>query len=793
MKLKDFRVGWRMLVADPGYSIVVVLGLAAAITCAYLIAAFLADVLIPDAAIKAPHQVVRVEFKPNIPGRSDQWLQHAPFVLRDALRQSGAPVSAVARVQRNDDASIRVKERAVKIDLSFVDPEITDILGLKAQAGDLRQVLSRPDAVVLTQEAAARLFGDGNPIGQRLTLNGKLLEVMAILKKPSANSPVTFEALIGFESPASPLEPWQKTAWYAMSGDVYARMLPSTNAGFLSGYVQDLFDRSPVTKDIPADWYAGGRKAAFLRVVPADELALHGAGSANTQLLVIGLAAVAVCLLALAAINYVNLSTVKTLRRQREIGIRKALGAHPKQLTIQFVSESMLVAMIAVVVALAAACVIAPSFSDLIDHPFDERLFSIPRILILFGLACLLGLVTGLYPARIALSVNCAESLMGRGHGETDSGRWARRAMTAAQFAAAVTLSAVAIVVLWQSQYSSQLNMGFRTAGLLVLRMPDGTTPQVWSQLHDALATTPGIMDVAYSSKVPGSDAVGMVDSFFARDGSKKTLRVTAVDGRFFGVYGIPAIAGGLEAASGSDPSDRPVALDRKAAAALGFANPQDAVGYAFVSADGKKFHVIAVTEKVSQEGSRNVAAPQIFILSKKPRDVITVRTNDIGAARNAVEELWQRYLPNDVVSVETVDGIIRQLYKDDEHIGGLIAWGSLVALLLAGFGVYALAAYTVRRKTREIVIRKLYGADWRALTGLMLREFRMLFIVGAALGIPVAWIANEFYLSGFVARAPVAVWPYLGALLVALVMAGLALLRHLWIALSMPPALALK
>lgn len=793
MKLTDFRVAWRMLAGDPGYSSVVIMGLAAAISCAYLIAAFLVDVLAPDASITAPQQVVRIEFKPNIPGRSDDWLDKAPFVFRDALRQGGAPVAAVTRVQRNRDTSIKVQDRPLKIDLAFVDPDAIDIFGLRAKQGDLGTVLSRPDAIALTDEVATRLFAGANPIGQQVIIGGRTLVVAATLKKPPANSPIGYEGLIGFESPSNPLEAWQKTAWYAMSGDVYARMLPSADAGFLGTYLQDMFDRSPMAKEIPVEWHAGDRKAAFLRAVPVGKLALQGAGSAHTRLLVIGLATVAVCLLVLAAINYVNLSTVKTLRRQREIGIRKALGACPRRLTMQFVTESMMVAMIAVIVALAAAALLAPTFSDLIDHPFDDRLFSAPRLLVLVALAALLGLVTGFYPARVALSIDCAESLMGRGHGETDSGRMARRAMTAAQFAAAVTLSAVAIVVLWQSHYSSQQDMGFRKSGVLVMSMPDGTTPQTWGQFHDALATTPGVMGVAYSDAVPGRSATGMVDTFVARDGSKKTLRVMGANGRFFSVYDIPVIAGNLGAMSGEDPSDKAVALDRKAAAALGFVNPQDAMGYSFASADGATFHVIAVTEKVSQEGTRNVAAPQMFVLTQKPRDVISVRSGDIVATRSAVESVWGRYLPNEVARVETVEGIIRELYKDDEHMGGLIAWGSLVALLLAGFGVYALAAYTVRRKTREIVIRKLYGAPRRAMVVLMLKEFRGLFLAGLVIGLPLAWVASEFYLGGFVARAPVAIWPYVGASLVVLVMAGLALLRHLWTALSMSPALALK
>src|ERR1035437_39461 len=342
MKLKALLVSWRQLLAEPAYSLVVILGLAIAIAATYLIALLLNDRWLPDPAIPAPDHVVRMEFKGNMPGRTDDWFEYAPFVFREALLEAHAPITQAARVY-NQELSVRAGERLSKTVVAFTDPDLVDLFGLKALPGDIGATLKRPDAVVLSTRAAERLFGShrNDLIGQHVVLGGKDLAVGDIVPVQASNSKSEFDAVVGFDSPSSPIAgSGMEKAWYVINGHVFVRLADGATAPQLTVLMQSLFDHSPGTNEVPPEWRAGGRKTAFVRAVPLPRLQFDGAGSASYLVLYGALSSVALMMLGLAAINYVNLSSVRTLRRQREIAIRKSLGASPLRLTLQFITES---------------------------------------------------------------------------------------------------------------------------------------------------------------------------------------------------------------------------------------------------------------------------------------------------------------------------------------------------------------------------------------------------------------------------------------------------------------------
>jgi putative ABC transport system permease protein len=790
MKLGDFKVGWRQLGDDLGYSAVVVLGLATSIAVAYLVGALLSEKVLPDPKIPEPQRLVRLELKGNIPGRNDAWSDSAPFVFRDALVQAKAPIVAAARTM-NGTWSLRSNDKVVKVDGMFADPEVARMFGLRYASSGLEQSLARPESIALTETAAERLFGRHDVVGQQLSLNGQHLTVAAVLPAQAGNSILQFEAIVNFDAPANKMPQAEKDLWFAMSGRVFVRLAPGASAAQIGTLSQSLFDSSPVQREIPPEWTANGRKAAFLRAVPVDQLALEGAGSEQNRLLLGGLVAAAAAMLILASINYVNLATVRTLRRQKEIGIRKSLGITPTRLAGQFISEALIVAGFSAIAGLILARLIAPSFSDLLEQRFDDRLFSAQHVLFATGGCLLLGLITGLYPARIALGVRCAESLSGREHSENPSGRWLRRALTTLQFASAMALSVVAVVAVWQSEHARRIDPGFRTQGLLAIDLPQGAKREAAIGLRDALSREAGVLKTGWSSDVPGRDPIGQLVTFKWR-GPNLGIRVTAVDAAFFEVYGIHILAGEVVAASEA-VGGKPVVLDHGSVQALGFLHPQDAIGQTLRVNDRTDVRIVAVTGPVRQESARGAAVPQAFRLINTAAEVLTVRSDDIAAARRAVERIWPRYFPDDAITMEPVEHYIARHYKDDRQIGILITMASLIALLIASFGVYALAAYTVRRRAREIVIRKVYGADHLAIIRLLAREFGVLFAVGAAIGLPLGWLLGDLYLSGFVLRAEMGALPLVFALLVAFLMTILATTRHTITALVARPVQTLQ
>lgn len=795
MKLKDLRVSWRQLLAEPAYSVVVVLGLAIAIAATYLIALLLNNRWLPDPAVPAPEQVVRLEFRGNIPGRNDDWFSAMPYVFRDALRENKAPVSAAARVKQ-ETLGLRVGDQVSQNTVLFADPELIAIFGLKALSGDLLAGLSRPDTVALTPQAAERLFGPSKDVlGQRLRMRGQDMTVVALVDRPASNSELEFDALANFESPAAHQNPGSLKAWYMINGRVYARLLEGSSSAQLSDLLQSIFDRSPGTTEVPADWRAGGRKSAFVRAVSLAALPFDGAGNRTRLMLYSALSLMALTMLALAAINYVNLSSVRTLRRQREIAVRKSLGASPLRLGAQFVVESCLVALLAGGAGLLLAWLLAPAFADLLDVKFAAKLFA-PAQLVGLLVGCLgLGALTGLYPAHVALNVHCAPALQGRKQSEGRGGRQLRRAMTVLQFGAALTLSGAAVIVLWQSAYVAGLNPGFKTEGLLALPLPQNAKAVTKRAFVDALKPQPAVASLSMSEDVPGRNGIGMVSSLSHAD-IKLAARASSVDADFFKTYEIPFLAGSLEGveipAHRSGKTDEPVVLDATAVRALGFASPQAAIGQV-IGQDDIKGRIVAVTGPIRQESARELPQPQLFALQQNRHTTLTLNGPDMGALRAAVTEQWPRYFPDDVLDMVSVSAELAMRYRLDRSIGLLIAVTSLIALGLAGFGVYALAAYTVRRAALEIVMRKLHGADHRHIAALLVKEFAPLLGLAALFSLPLVWWMGQQYLAGFVERAAMGGWPLLAALVGTLLVTGLAGLRHGLAAMAMRPVLALR
>lgn len=795
MRFKDLRVSWRQIVAEPAYSLVVIVGLAIAIAAAYLIALLLQNRWLPDPAVPAPQQVVRVEFKGNIPGRDDDWTNLTPFPLRDALIENKAPVTYVARMT-SGESTLRAGDRLSRQTILFADADIVPIFGLKPLQGDLVAALTKPDNIALTGRAAEGLFGRTTEVlGQRVRLSGRDFTVAAIVPSAPTNSELEYDAIVSFSSPASGVASILGH-WYMLGGRVYARMTEGATTAQLSAQLQDIFDHSPGTRESPPELSANGRKAAFVRAVSLPRIPFDGARQQTRLILYSALSVVAVAMLGLAAINYVNLSSVRTLRRQREIAIRKSLGASPLRLAAQFIAESSLVALLAGMVGLLLAWLLAPAMADLLDVQFAAKMFA-PMQLASLLLGCLLlGALTGVYPTRVALGVHCAPALQGRKQSEGSGGRRLRRTMTVLQFSVALVLSGVAVVVVWQSNYVTGLDMGFKTTHLLALNMPDNITPEQFRGIQDSLRSNKDVQAVSAGDTVPGTNPIGMVNAF-SNGPTKVTMRMSAVDASFFDVYQVPLLAGDLKSIRPRDPSDdpkaidRPVVLDATAVQSLGFANPQAAVGANLVAGRGS-VRVVAVVGAIKQESARNIRQPQLFMLNGPPPSVLTVRGNNLTTLRVAANDTWTRYLPDEIADIDDVTELLAKRYRTERNTGSLIVATSLIALLLAGFGVYALAAYTVRRAALEIVIRKLHGAGHRHIAALLIKEFAPLLGVALLISLPLIWWLGQQYLAGFVERALMGGWPMLAALLGTVLMTGLAGLRHGLVAMKMRPILAL-
>ncbi len=800
MNLGDVRIGWRLLAKEPGYSAVVTLGLAAGIAACFLLLGYVRycfnyDSQVPDAA-----RVFVMQHRVNVVP-APAWLEVMPLPVRGAALRSGLAADVVAAVPH--EVTYKVGVRRLRGVVTLVDRGFGAMFAVRALAGDLDAALSRPDTLALTESEAATLFGSAEgALGRRVDADGMLLRVAALIPDAPANSTMQYRALAGIGSALWP-EPVRSAAmaqWQALGGKVYVRTRPGVTAAALAAFLQDDFDRSPWgALASPADLKRLGHVADIrLRNVrdayfDADVANQFQSGPRGERKTVLALGAVALLILALAATNYVNLATVRTLRRDREIGMRKAIGAGAARLVTMFMAESMLVALLASALGVLLAWLLLPLFAAMVDRRL-EGLFSPATLAATLGCALALGAATGLYPAVIALRMRPMAALGGRGDGDKRRGLWLRRGLSTLQFGAAIGLTCLTVAIGWQAYYALSADPGYDTRPLSVLTLPRPTPRGQAVALREAIARLPGVEGVAVTGLPLGATGVFKGGGGIKRaDGRELSVKLLSVSADFFRVLGVAPLAGRMfDPAIDTAPPEQTHAavVDMAAVHALGYRDAVDALGKHF---DNGYWTIVGVAPEIRDRTLREAKQPTIYRMDGND-GALTIRSA-LPAARlhEMLAPLWARYFPDHEFAPRSAQSFYAEGYADDLRLARLMGAASLIAIAIAAFGIYVLAAYNVQRRSREIVLRKLHGATRAALARLVGREFGMLVCAGAALGLPLAGVFGARYLAGFVERAPMGVWPGVAAVTLAALVALAASARHTLAVLRIAPARALR
>lgn len=795
MSPRDLRIGWRQLIADPGYAVVVVLGLAVALATVALLLAYLEATLGGDADVADADRVVRIETLVNTPGAPRGWIVGSPLAFYDHWGNAGAPVSAATRYFASE-MSVRAGARLFLEEIGFVDPGLVKVFGLRSVAGDLEDSLSRPDAAAISERMAVRLFGTRDAVGKSVQISGKTLTVRAVFPNRSAGSAIASGFLVNIKSPVMP-EAFRLEAWSSLRGSNYVRLLPGATPQALAERAQTYFEQTPFYKGLPAAY----RGTIKYRATTLSDLPLRGAETDATRRLVAGLSLSCLIIIALAAINYLNLGTVRAMARQREIGVRKALGAGPARIAVQFLGESVLVAVIAYALGMLMAWLASPAVGDWVGRSLADSILSPANALLAFAFSVLLGLLVGAYPAWVAFRVNSAEALAGRGQRETTVGLWVRRSLTVIQFAAAMTLIAVTVIVLWQTRYVGRVDPGYDTGPILIIDAPVDMRDARLLALQDSLQRMEGVQAVGLSWDVPGRFKRNTSGDFVTASGETVTLAFNFVGPGFFQSYGVSPIAGRVfdperDKQGSGQPQQGQVGLiviNQSAVRELGFSSPQDAVGRGVRTQDDT-VEIIGVIPDIRQRSLRDKAGGIVYgIASRRLVSVVSVRSEAPAVTQREIPTVWSKHFPDDVLRLEPVRVHLERLYDADLRLGKLIGAGGFIALGLAGFGLYSLSAYMVRRRTPELVLRKLFGAGRQDIARLLAREFGVLLALGAFVGLPAAALLGETYLSGYVERASIGPWALVIALACTCLMALLAAGRHTWRAMRISPLSALR
>lgn len=796
MTLQDFRIGWRLLLQEPAYSAVSILGLAIGFATCFLLLGFVHYCLQYDSHVPDAQRVYSLVQRINVFPRPD-WGENASLQLQGEAQNSGmVEASSIAKRLGPLWNGTQMHKAA----LFAVDPAFARIFGVRALEGDLQAALTRPDGIALTATLAREMFGNTPALGRQLRSNGGPLQVLAVLPDPPANTTMPYRSLVGNASVAwaQPARGDYKTS-EQRRGRLYFKLKPGASPAVLQQLLQQFINASP--RD--TNWRNGplgkglqGRNVTDLRLVALPELYFDPGLAASRSDedyghlgSMLALAGVALLILLLAASNYVNLATVRTLRRQREIAVRKLLGASHARLVAQFLIESSMVTLLAAMLGLVLAWLCLPAFGGLVGRQLDS-LFTPASCAMALLAGLLTGLCTGLYPAWLSTRVLPAAALAGRGDSETAGGLWLRRVLTVLQFATAMALSGTALAISWQAEYASTADRGFDPAGLMVLDLPEQTSQAMADAFRSAVARLPNIRGAALMAEAVGRDTSMATTGFPGRDGTPVNVEYRGVSREFYTLYGLKPLHGRLPDPERDPVPGKGVVINASAALAFGFATPEEAVGQ-YVG-KSKATQIIGIAPEVRYHSLRQSA--QALIYGDNAAEVLALRTSeDLATVHKRIAPLWQRYFSRNDMQIRFASSLFGLAYQEDMRLARMLAVSSLIAVALAACGIYVLSAYSVQRSRKEIVLRKLHGAGRGAIARLVGREFAALIAAGALLGLPLAALAIRRYLADYVEHAAMGVWPLAAALLLAAMVALAATSRHTLAALRMSPALALR
>jgi putative ABC transport system permease protein len=792
----------RSLVRHKLYSFINIAGLAVGLACAIFIILFLRDELSYDRWIPGTENLYRVESTFYMPGRDPDFFSVTPWPVTPTMQAEIPEVVAHTHLIPTDFTA-EIGDRQFSVTVKVADPNFFQVIPLPLVLGDPATVLKQPESIVLSQATARKFFGTADPVGRTVNLDGKhTLTVTGVLRDLPHNTHLDIDMLIPNTSKADPMSAEGRRLWLNIQGDGYVRLAPNADLAAVRAKLAPMLDRHVDAKkqmntDVP------GHKILELHLTPFRDL--HLAPFGETKLgrwaTVYGFAAVAVLIVLIACINYMNLATARAMTRAREVSLRKVMGARRSQLIIQFMGESLLMALVALLFAIAIVQLLTPAFDTLLARPIAyDILRDWPLGLSVLGIALLAGLLGGIYPAFLLSGYRPAARL---GPNSSGSGLL-RAALVVLQFAISIGLGIAVIVIFAQISFSRQMNIGFDRHDLLVVNGASRLTPAARDSMAHTLAADPAIAGVAQSGMTPFDGGIIVSNVTVAQTGQKFTVRNLNIDPDFLGVYRIKLLAGrNLSRDRGTDIFNPPemandakrapiamnILLGAAAARQFGF-TPQSALGKTLIRDGLDRMTVVGVVGDVNFDGLQDVMQPIFYYYQPKRLGPLSVRIKpgQTQAALAAVDRTWHRFMPDTAIRRRFQDESFDRFFNADEREGRIFGIFVGIAIFIACLGLFGLASFTAERRTKEIGVRKVFGARTRDIVRLLLWQFSKPVLLANLIAWPVAWYYLQDWLKGYAYRIPLSPLYFIAAGVVALLVAWVTVIFHtVWIARASP------
>ncbi|MEA1014019.1 ABC transporter permease [Sphingosinicella sp. LY1275] len=804
-------VGIRALAKNKTYAFINIFGLALGLAACLMILLFVRYELSFDKQLPGADQAFQFQSYFTDPDAGEvQKIQMAPYVARDLLKKDFPQVENSVHALSSGPIVLKGGQAYATEDFRFVDGNLLDILQFPLVKGNRETALNQVGSLVITETEARKYFGNDDPMGQTLTLSsrGKQTDyrVTGVLKDLPKNTHFRATMIARYD----PQSYWADqtefmTQWGWQSGWVYVKLRPGADADAINAQME-AFEK----RNIPDQVFGGQRTNqgdfSEFKLVNIADVHLGDAQEAamtpgNDRRSIITFGVIAALILAMACVNFTNLATARASQRAREVALRKVLGANRKQLMTQFLGESVLVAAIAMLLALAFVELVLPAFAGFLDADLKMRYLGEGGLILpIIGLVLLVGAAGGIYPAFYLSRFQPATVLKAnKSSAEAQGSGSLRNILVVAQFAVSIGLIICTAIVYGQTAHARTADPGYKRDGLLQL---EGVGRREMFPLADTL--------IRELKQIDGVTDVGRTNIGIATRNNQNTgvqmpgrsepinIGNYAIDNGFFDTMGIKLLAGRtfdesrpMDDATTPFPEDPAaeralvarglnVVLNELAVRRLGLGTPQQAVGKTIKMITNPEYggvinaNIIGVVQDSRFRSIRETIDPIIFQSSRFGQGWMLVRYNasDPARVRRDVEAVWKRIAPEIPFDAQFSDEIIGELYAAEDARAKTFAGFALLAVVVACLGLFGLAAFTAERRTKEIGIRKVLGARSRDIVRLLAWQFSKPVIIANIIAWPVAWWVMRDWLNTFDTRIALGPTPFVLAGLLALAIA---------------------
>lgn len=778
-----FKVALRSLWKSKGFSAINIFGLAIGLATCLLITLYVVDELSYDHYNKKAERIYRINSDIKF-GGGDLRLTVTSDPMGAVLKKDYPQVEEYTRVYNSEGSKLVKKgnQYITEERIAYVDSTFFRVFTLPAISGDTETALNEPNTVVLTESSSKKYFNTTDVVGKTIEISNNPYKITAVIKDIPRTSHFNFGFLLSMDNVN-----YQWGSFLSNNFQTYIVLQKGVDykafeKNFITVIDKYLLPQAKQFMQINSmdDFKKAGNKLEYT-LMPLLDIHLHSdrfpelGTNGNIQYVYI-FSAVALFVLLIACINFMNLSTARSANRAKEVGIRKVLGTEKKTLVQQFLLESILTVIIALIIGIGIAALVLPLFNDVSAKSFSAKDFVSGRIVLFILLVpFVVGVLAGIYPAFFLSRFKPVTVLKGSSVGIFKKSNL-RSVLVVVQFATSIILIIGTVVVYRQLQYIQNKNLGFNKEQVLIIN-GTGALQKNAEVFKNEVRNLPGVTSASFTGYLPVSSSARSDNSFSksAVMDSKTGVNMQrwTVDYDYINTLGMQMIQGrNFSKEFGSDSSG--VIVNETAAKLLGFSSPLGEKIYTYNNRNEPiAYNIIGVVKNFHFESLRQNIGPLCMMLGDaRFLTSFKVSTSNIQALVKQIESKWKVMAPGMPFSYRFLDDSFDEMYRSEQRVGKIAITFAVLAILIACLGLFGLVTYAAERRIKEIGIRKVLGATISNIIGMLSKDFLLLVVIAAVISFPIAWWGMNQWLQDFAYRIDISWWIFIIAGLMAAVIA---------------------